>query len=219
MRRFLLIFTLLSVPGWSQAAAPQPGQPPIVVKVEMPPTNPWVHTAELGISGLIGFLSALITVWLTTRNNAATQDANRQHELELLIRRQSFELKRDLLLRLTAGLVQTRTALEELESALSSLDSTRNEGGDETLAAEQYDKSMSQYYSKQTDVDQFTATASLAVSDHLWKSAQAISASSADAYRRIFSRSGTFHTALEQIDKDVAAFTQDARTELGIIVQ
>jgi hypothetical protein len=37
MRRFLFTLTLLSVPGWSQPSAQQPAQPPIVVKVEMPP--------------------------------------------------------------------------------------------------------------------------------------------------------------------------------------
>jgi len=37
MRRFLLLLTLFSVPGWSQAPAQQVAQPPIVVKVEMPP--------------------------------------------------------------------------------------------------------------------------------------------------------------------------------------
>jgi hypothetical protein len=36
MRRFLLILALSSVPGWSQPVQ-QPAQPPIVVKVEMPP--------------------------------------------------------------------------------------------------------------------------------------------------------------------------------------
>jgi hypothetical protein len=39
IRRSLLILTIFSVPGWSQPAQ-QPAQPPIVVKVEMPPTNP-----------------------------------------------------------------------------------------------------------------------------------------------------------------------------------
>ena len=37
MRRFLLVLTFFSFAGWSQPAQQQ-AQPPIVVKVEMPPT-------------------------------------------------------------------------------------------------------------------------------------------------------------------------------------
>jgi hypothetical protein len=61
------LFFALSVPGWSQPAQ-QPAQPPLVVKVEMPPTNPWTHLAEPVVPGIIGFLSAIIAVWLTQRN-------------------------------------------------------------------------------------------------------------------------------------------------------
>jgi hypothetical protein len=82
MRRFLFILTILSVPGWSQPAQ-QPAQPPIVVKVEMPPTNPWVHLVEIVVPGIIGAGLALFGVWLTNRNNAATNAANRQHALDI----------------------------------------------------------------------------------------------------------------------------------------
>ena len=37
MRRLFLILTVLSSPCWSQPSAQQPAQPPILVKVEMPP--------------------------------------------------------------------------------------------------------------------------------------------------------------------------------------
>jgi|HubBroStandDraft_5_1064220.scaffolds.fasta_scaffold489104_1 hypothetical protein len=50
MRRLFLILTLLSVPGRSQPSAQQPAQPPIVVRVEMPPPPP---------RDLLGLLQAL----------------------------------------------------------------------------------------------------------------------------------------------------------------
>jgi hypothetical protein len=55
MRRSLLIFTLFSVPGWSQAPAQQPAQPPIVGKVEMPPAP---HRDFLGYLQALGPLIA-----------------------------------------------------------------------------------------------------------------------------------------------------------------
>jgi hypothetical protein len=84
MRRLFLTLTLLSFPGWSQSAQ-QPAQPPIVVKVEMPPTNPWVHLVELVVPGIIGAGLALLGVWLTNKNNAATNAANREHQFQLEI--------------------------------------------------------------------------------------------------------------------------------------
>src|ERR1039457_3007351 len=49
MHRFLFILSVLSISAWSQPAQ-QPTQTPIVVQVQMPPTNapnPWIHIAEL----------------------------------------------------------------------------------------------------------------------------------------------------------------------------
>jgi len=86
MRRLLLTLTLLSVPGWSQLPAQQPAQPPIVVKVEMPPTNPWwIHLVELVVPGIIGAGLALLGVWLTNKRNVAENAANREHQLRLEI--------------------------------------------------------------------------------------------------------------------------------------
>jgi hypothetical protein len=45
MRQFLLTFTVLSILGGSQPAPQQPSTQPIVVKVEMPPTQ---HRGFLG---------------------------------------------------------------------------------------------------------------------------------------------------------------------------
>jgi hypothetical protein len=81
-RRFFFILTVLSVPGWSQPAQ-QPAQAPIVVKVEMPPTNPWLHLIEIVVPGIIGAGLALFGVWLTNKRNAAENAANRQHAIDI----------------------------------------------------------------------------------------------------------------------------------------
>jgi hypothetical protein len=86
MRRSFLILTAFGISGLSQAAAPQQGQLPPTVKVEMPPTNapnPWIHFAELIVPGIIGAGLALLGVLLTTKHNDKTNAANRQHQLEV----------------------------------------------------------------------------------------------------------------------------------------
>lgn len=82
MRRFLLILTAITFSVWSQPTQQQ-AQPPIVVQVQMPPTNPWMHLVELVVPGIIGAGLALFGVWLTNKYNAATNAANRQHQLHL----------------------------------------------------------------------------------------------------------------------------------------
>jgi hypothetical protein len=82
MRRFLLVLTFITFAGWSQPAQQQ-AQPPIPVKIEMPPTNPWVRVVELIIPGIIGAGLALLGVWFTNKNNAAANAANRQHQLNM----------------------------------------------------------------------------------------------------------------------------------------
>jgi hypothetical protein len=87
MRRRFLILTFLSTTAWSQPAPQQTHLPP-VVKVEMPtsnPPNPWIHFAELILPGIIGASLALFGVWLTSRQNARTNTANRQHQLDVEI--------------------------------------------------------------------------------------------------------------------------------------
>jgi hypothetical protein len=49
----------------------------------MPPTNPWTHLVELVVPGIIGAGLALFGVWLTNKNNAAANAANRQHALDI----------------------------------------------------------------------------------------------------------------------------------------
>jgi len=82
VRRFLLTLIIVSSAGWSQPAQQQ-AQPPIVVQVAMPPTNPWARIMELVIPGIIGAGLALFGVWLTNRSNAATNAANRRHALDV----------------------------------------------------------------------------------------------------------------------------------------
>jgi len=86
MRRIFLLLTLLSIATWSQQPAQQQAQLPPVVRVEMPqtnPPNPWVRLVELLLPGIIGGGIAFFGVWLTNRNNARQNDANRQHQLEV----------------------------------------------------------------------------------------------------------------------------------------
>ena len=65
MRRFLLIFTFLSVPGWSQSPAHQPAQPPIVVKGEMPPPPPRDFLGYLQALGPLIAASVAVIVGVT----------------------------------------------------------------------------------------------------------------------------------------------------------
>ena len=82
MRRVLLSLTIFGVSALSQ---PAPAQAPIVAQMQTPSSNPWIHFAELIVPGVIGAGLALFGVWLTNRNNATTNAANRQHQLEVEI--------------------------------------------------------------------------------------------------------------------------------------
>src|SRR2546427_8155916 len=81
MRR-LLMLSVIAFSGWSQLA-PQQSQQPIVVQVQMPPANPWVHFVELVVPGIIGAGLALFGVWFTNKNNVATNAANQRHQLDI----------------------------------------------------------------------------------------------------------------------------------------
>jgi hypothetical protein len=85
MRRFLFVLTVLSFPGWSQPAQ-QPAQPPIVVKVEMPPESIWTSLLKLIpaiLAGGVGGGITLFGVGQTNKRNAAENAANREHQLRL----------------------------------------------------------------------------------------------------------------------------------------
>src|ERR1039457_7233460 len=114
MRRFLLILTFISFAGWSLPAQQQ-AQPPTT---QQTPAS-WIHLAELAVPGIVGIAGALFGVLLTNRYNAATNAANRKHELEKLNREHSFTFKRDVLIHVTQSLVQTLAALKLWDGARS----------------------------------------------------------------------------------------------------
>jgi len=225
MRRFLLALTVLSFSAWSQPAQQQ-AQLPIVVQVQMPPTNPsWMHLVELVVPGIIGAGLALFGVWLTNKHNAATNAANRKHELEKLSLDHSFGLKRDVLLRVTQTLVQTLTALKEWDSCRACLEHVENNGEEEygqlKQAQEDTEKAWAEYSLRRNELEQATASACLALSDELWKSAQAVKASIVETRNRIVADGIEYNTTpiktVAQLFAEIADFTKAAKTELGIM--
>jgi len=96
----------------------------IVVKIEMPPQSTWIKLVELAVPAGLGAGITLLSVWLTNRQN-------RKHEFEKLNREHSFELKRDLLLKVTESLVQTRSALKEMQIAKDYLEFVEANGEEE----------------------------------------------------------------------------------------
>ena|SRR5450759_1794136 len=80
--RTLLMLTVISLAGWCQPAQLQ-AQPQSAAKSEIPPADPWVRLVELAVPGLVGIAGALIGVLLTNRYNAATNEANRKHQLDV----------------------------------------------------------------------------------------------------------------------------------------
>jgi len=123
MRRSFLILTALSISAWAQPA-PAPAQPPIVVQVQMPPTNapnPWIHFAELTVPGIIGAGLALLGVWLTTKHNDKTNAANRQHQFDVEVAKAKiaasqswFSAKRDHYEKLLYALAEETRILADL---------------------------------------------------------------------------------------------------------
>jgi hypothetical protein len=103
MRRFLLTLTFISFSGWSQPPQQQ-AQPPVAVKVEMPPTNPWVHLVELVVPGIIGAGLALFGVSLTNRHNRTLNEANHKYETEQWDRKMRWTAKKERYETLTADL-------------------------------------------------------------------------------------------------------------------
>lgn len=218
MRRFFFILTVLSISAWSQQPAQQQSQPPIVVQVQMPPTNPWIHSADLIVPGIIGAGIALFGVWLTTKHSDKINAANQQHELDKLNRQQNFPLKRDALLRLTQSLVQALAALRNFYNSKEWLAFLEANGEEEKGQAEEakleIPKAGLEYHECRRALDEATACASLAVSGELWRAALKIGESMTE-FRRLTGVGRATDAALEDIDRAIAAFTVTAKTELG----
>jgi hypothetical protein len=104
---------------------------PIIVKIEMPPQSTWTRIVELAVPTVLGAGLALFGVWLTSRKNETANEASRKHEFEKLNREHSFELKRDLLSKVTASLVQTRSALKDMQIAKDYLEFVEANGEEE----------------------------------------------------------------------------------------
>jgi len=94
MRRSLLTLTAIGFSAWSQPA-PQQAQPPIVVQVQMPPTNPWVHLVELVVPGIIGAGLALFGVGLTNKHQRSLNETNHAYEIRKWHGEQQFQLKKE----------------------------------------------------------------------------------------------------------------------------
>jgi hypothetical protein len=222
MRRVLLVLTFICCAAWSQPAQQQ-AQPPTVPRTENQSPKPWIHLAELAVPGIVGIAGALIGVFLTNKYNAATFADNRKHELEKLNREHSFTLKRDVLIRLTQSLVQTHNAAKLWEHAVVTLEVVDRSINEQVQRLERAkSESSAQYWSYRQELDQLTASARLAISDELWKSALAIGSSISEASsftgNRQPARFGPKpNTALDQLDLQIADFTEAARKELGII--
>jgi hypothetical protein len=214
MRRFLLVLTVISFAGWSQPAQPQP-QPPIVVQIQSPPANPWMRVVELVIPGIIGAVLALFGVWLTNRTNARTSEQNRLHDLAKLDRQRSFELKRDVLIRVTQLLVQTSALLKQVDEADKMIALDKELFNEERKESKETKwKISTEYDLRQAELEQATASARLAVTDDLWRSAQAAGESLLAIHSHIILRE-PFN--LDGIDAEIANFTEAARKELGIV--
>jgi hypothetical protein len=116
MRQLLTILTVLSIAAWSQPAQPQ-AQPLIVMQVQMPPTNPWLHLLELVVPGIIGAGLALFGVWLTNKNNAALEKIKSQ----TTVKQQKYEHLMDTIWQETMVLIEcidTALLLREPEGSL-----------------------------------------------------------------------------------------------------
>jgi hypothetical protein len=96
MRRFLLTLTFVSVSAWTQPPQQQ-AQPPIPVKIEMPPESIWTALLKVVLPTILGAgLGAGITLYglrQTNKHNAAENQANREHQLAVEIAKAEIAAK------------------------------------------------------------------------------------------------------------------------------
>jgi hypothetical protein len=220
MRRFFLLLIVICFAGWSQPAQPQT-QPPIVVQIQTPPANPVMRLIELVIPGIIGALLALFGVWLTNRTNARTSETNRLHDLEKVDRQHTFELKRDVLMRLTQAQGQTLAALIRWYNANQLLERLQVNGEDVSGGLKQAEvetaATFAEYRLRGNELSQATASSSLALSDELWHSAKDFVESIRELYGQIIERNLPSITTLQRVANEMTRFTEAARKELGLV--
>jgi hypothetical protein len=172
------------------------------------------------VPGIIGAVLALFGVWLTNRNNAANNAINRQHDLEKLNREHSFILRRDVLLRITQSLVQTLATLKDWHDCREYLEyvQAHHETDNKIQEAEgNISKAWAKYSSRRIELEQATASACLAVSKDLWKSAPAVEEAIAEACRQLATRRSSPTSTIEQVEKQITNFIQAAGKELGVV--
>ena len=224
MRRILLVVTFMSVAAWSQPAQQQT-QVPIVVKVETVPESVWTALFKVAIPTILGAaLGSGITLYglrQTNKHQSTENEANRRHELEKLNREHSFSLKRDVLIRLTQSLVQSITSLRRWDYRRANLEwlesNPETEDYDVKQAVADKSNAWNEYLLRHNELQQATAAACLAVSDELWKSAQAVGEAIAEAHRQTGKRESLRTKTIEQVEGEIATFTKAARRELGIV--
>jgi hypothetical protein len=182
-----------------------------------------MRIGELAIPALLGAGLALLGVHRTNKNNAATNAANRVHELEKLDRQFHREFKRDRLIRIAESLTLSLRALEgwyDKSHRLEYLESS-NIGTPDELEAVKRDvaKKRVHYELRQTELAQATASAGLAVSDDFWKSVRAVEALVAAAHDRLMAERPSHHDEiLREVSAEITKLIQSGRNELGIML-
>jgi hypothetical protein len=116
MRR-IVVLVALSVPGRAQSAQALP-PPPIVVKVEAPPTSPWMRVVELVIPGIIGAGAVLIGVWLTNKHSQAINEENHRYEKAKWQKQEQVQLKKDFYFNLIRAAYDFRAHVVRLQASL-----------------------------------------------------------------------------------------------------
>jgi hypothetical protein len=96
MRRYQLVLTFITVAGWSQTVQPQ-AQPPIPVRIEMPPESVWMVLLKVVLPTVLGVaLGSGITLYgmrQSNKHNAAENKANREHQLQVEIAKAEIAAK------------------------------------------------------------------------------------------------------------------------------
>jgi hypothetical protein len=218
MRRFLLALTAFAFLGWSQPAQPQ-AQPPIVINNVQPHEGFWTGLLKLAIPTIAG---AALASGITLYGLKADENkANRQHELEKLKRQHSFELKRDVLMRVTLAQVQTLTALIRWEYSKRLLESLQVNGeevyGELKHAEDQAAATFAEYKLRGDELSQATTSSRLAISDELWQSAKHIVESIRELHSQAINDTSSGMITPKRVDDEITQFTEAARMELGVL--